>query len=65
MVVDTGIHALGWTRQEAVNYMFEHTAMSKIDVEVTKLNSLLELTIFEYIEASKDEWVNSVKYKGV
>jgi len=33
LVVDTGIHALGWSREKAVNYMLENTAMSKVSVE--------------------------------
>ncbi|XP_037779862.1 uncharacterized protein LOC119576313 [Penaeus monodon] len=35
LVVDTGMHdgRLGWTRQEAVNFMFNHTAMALVDVE--------------------------------
>ncbi|RXG23172.1 DUF885 domain-containing protein [Leeuwenhoekiella marinoflava] len=28
LVVDTGIHAMGWTRQEVVDYMSENTALS-------------------------------------
>ncbi len=28
LVVDTGIHALGWTRDEALKYMGENTALS-------------------------------------
>ncbi len=28
LVVDTGIHYLGWTRQQAINYMTENTALS-------------------------------------
>ncbi len=27
LVVDTGLHALGWTRQQAVDFMAEHTAL--------------------------------------
>lgn len=27
LVVDTGMHALGWTRQQAIDFMTEHTAL--------------------------------------
>ncbi|HSK94001.1 MAG TPA: DUF885 domain-containing protein [Candidatus Angelobacter sp.] len=27
LVVDTGIHALGWTRQQAIDFMTDHTAL--------------------------------------
>ncbi|KAK7063172.1 hypothetical protein SK128_021925 [Halocaridina rubra] len=33
MVVDTGLHALGWSRQEAVDYMIKHTALAKAELE--------------------------------
>ena len=33
LVVDTGLHALGWTRQEAVDYMREHTLNDLADIE--------------------------------
>jgi len=38
LVVDTGMHALGWTQEEAVQYMLEHTAASEQNVrnEVTR-----------------------------
>ena len=32
LVVDTGMHALGWTRGQAVDYMLEHTAASKENI---------------------------------
>ncbi len=28
LVVDTGIHAFGWTRQQVIDYLAEHTALS-------------------------------------
>jgi uncharacterized protein (DUF885 family) len=33
LVVDTGMHALGWTRQQAVDYMAENTPVAPIDIE--------------------------------
>ena len=32
LVVDTGIHAYGWTREEAVNFMAKNTALSLHEV---------------------------------
>lgn len=32
-MVDTGIHALGWTRQEAVDFMTQHSALSLKNIE--------------------------------
>jgi uncharacterized protein (DUF885 family) len=32
LVVDTGLHALGWTRQQAESYMREHTALTEINI---------------------------------
>jgi len=33
LVVDTGMHAKGWTKQQAVDYMAEHTALSLHNIE--------------------------------
>jgi uncharacterized protein (DUF885 family) len=33
LVVDAGIHALGWSRQQAIDYMAAHTAESKAFIE--------------------------------
>lgn len=32
LVVDTGIHALGWTRQQAINFMAKHTALGENNI---------------------------------
>ncbi|WAL63641.1 DUF885 domain-containing protein [Amycolatopsis cynarae] len=33
LVVDTGLHAKGWSRQQAVDYLTEHTPMPKVEIE--------------------------------
>ncbi|XP_063599447.1 uncharacterized protein LOC134775775 [Penaeus indicus] len=33
LVVDTGMHALGWTRQEAVDFLTQHSALSLKNIE--------------------------------
>ncbi|HEX2766112.1 MAG TPA: DUF885 domain-containing protein [Candidatus Limnocylindria bacterium] len=32
LVVDTGIHALGWTRQQAIDFMTDHTALGENNI---------------------------------
>ncbi|OXM71883.1 MULTISPECIES: DUF885 domain-containing protein [Amycolatopsis] len=33
LVVDTGLHALGWSRQQAVDYLRENTPMAAVEIE--------------------------------
>jgi len=32
LVIDTGLHEFGWTRQQAIDYLASHTALSQLDV---------------------------------
>jgi uncharacterized protein (DUF885 family) len=38
LVIDTGIHALGWTREQAVDYLASNTALSlhEVNTEVDR-----------------------------
>jgi uncharacterized protein (DUF885 family) len=33
LVVDTGLHALGWTRQETIDWMAAHVPMAQVEIE--------------------------------
>ena len=32
LVVDTGLHALGWSRDQAIRFMVEHTALARNNI---------------------------------
>jgi uncharacterized protein (DUF885 family) len=34
LVVDTGMHAKGWSRQQAIDFMKENTAKTELDITV-------------------------------
>jgi uncharacterized protein (DUF885 family) len=34
LVVDTGLHTLGWTRQQAVDWLVTHTPMPRHEMEI-------------------------------
>jgi uncharacterized protein (DUF885 family) len=33
LVIDTGLHALGWSREQAIQYMVDHSPMTRLQVE--------------------------------
>lgn len=69
LVVDTGMHALGWSRQEAIDFMTENTALShhEIDTEINRYIAVPgqalayktgELKIMELREKAEEELGN-------
>ena len=34
LVIDTGIHSQGWSRQQAIDYLAAHTALAQHDIEI-------------------------------
>ena len=48
LVVDTGMHAMGWSMERAVDYMMEHSAASRDNVtgEVQRYVTYFFLIVF-------------------
>ncbi|CAL4151960.1 unnamed protein product, partial [Meganyctiphanes norvegica] len=42
LVVDTGIHALGWSRDQAVQYMSHHTSLQEMEIQ-DEINRIITL----------------------
>jgi uncharacterized protein (DUF885 family) len=56
LVVDTGIHALGWTKEQAIQFMAKNTAFSLdyITREVTKFTHQITILSCSADRASKN-----------
>ena len=46
LVVDTGMHALGWEQEQAVQFMLAHTAASEDGIRLVLLNSSCHFRFF-------------------
>ena len=33
LVIDPGIHSMGWSRQQSIDYLASHTALAQLDIE--------------------------------
>ena len=66
LVVDTGLHAKGWTRQQAIDYMLAHTLVSEeqIAVEVDRY-IIIPGQATSYMVGSNEIWrLRSVSEQG-
>lgn len=66
LVVDTGLHALGWTREDCVQYMRENAGIAEVDIQVEVDRYMVmpgqalaykvgELKIIQLLQAAQEE----------